>query len=613
MKVTSNRVKFTDTLKNIFRYKKSGYLRYFHNIVGNKLYFSFAASVCMTLLDSIGIGFVLALLQSIFIPVESTENSILDKLHDALGYLGFDKTGNTTLLFISLAMFVFKGCMSYIQMFLQASINSKILSETRREIVKNISELKFLKFISTDLGTIQNISTTEISRLNNALINYINTIQFVIMSACYIIIAFCSNLVFALLVMFFAGILLYFYNFIIVYFKKLSAEISIKGNKYNSYLFQLLNNYKYLKTTNSIANYKSRIITEINEQETISLKFAKINALTISAREPVILLIVGLVIITYYQISNEISTMIIFSLFLFYRTLNYILLAQSNWQNFHQFAGSMNNIIHTQNNLQRSVEIESTNMYPGLSNEILLQNAEVKIEEKTILSGINLSILRNSTTALIGKSGAGKSTLASVISGLIPLSRGKMTIDGQSLEHFNVGSYRSSIGYVSQDAVIFNDSIYNNVTLWCDKNKDNEEKFRRITKLSQLDDLIFNYKEREDTLLGDNGIILSGGQKQRISIARELFKNTEIIILDEATSSLDTSTENLIKENINSLSGKTTMIIIAHRLSTIKGADNIVLLDDGRIIASGNYDELMLDSELFRDMIKLQNTGHGFV
>ena len=122
-------------------------------------------------------------------------------------------------------------------MYLQAFINSQILSETRRQIVEDISNLKFLKFISTEIGTIQNISTTEINRLNNALTNYINTIQYTIMSFCYILIAVYSNLLFATMVMVFAGILLYFYNFIIIYFKKLSAQISSKGNTYNSYLF----------------------------------------------------------------------------------------------------------------------------------------------------------------------------------------------------------------------------------------------------------------------------------------------------------------------------------------------------------------------------------------
>ena len=567
----------------------------------------------MTILDSIGIGLILALLQGLFVTSESTNNSVLFRINDLFTHLGISTVNNSTLLVICVIMFLFKGVMSYLQMYLQAFINSQILSETRRQIVEDISNLKFLKFISTEIGTIQNISTTEINRLNNALTNYINTIQYTIMSFCYILIAVYSNLLFATMVLVFAGILLYFYNFIIIYFKKLSAQVSSKGNTYNSYLFQLLNNYKYLKTTDAISTYKSKIINEINSQEIISLKFSKITALTISAREPIILLIVGIVIVTYYQITGGISTMIIYSLILFYRTLNYILLGQSNWQNFHQFAGSMHNIIQTQKELKKEVEVNSAIEYPGLIKEIILKDVELRINGNLILEDINLTLPKNSTTALIGKSGAGKSTLASIICGLIPVDKGKVLIDGKLMHEYNIRDYRKSIGYVSQDAVIFNDSIYNNITLWSDKSSSNIEKFLNIIRLSELAELLEQYAEQEDTVVGDNGIILSGGQKQRISIARELFKETDVIIMDEATSSLDSTTEHLIKSNIDLLSGRTTMVIIAHRLSTIRSADNIVLMDSGKISMSGKYEYLNQNSKLFRDMIKLQNTGHGFL
>ncbi|MBL0117414.1 MAG: ATP-binding cassette domain-containing protein [Saprospiraceae bacterium] len=186
-------------------------------------------------------------------------------------------------------------------------------------------------------------------------------------------------------------------------------------------------------------------------------------------------------------------------------------------------------------------------------------------------------------------------------------------IDGNELKNYNILEYRNSIGYVSQDAVIFNDSIYNNITLWGEKSELNIRNFHRTIRLSELDELLEQYPEKEDTILGDNGIILSGGQKQRISIARELFKNTEIIIMDEATSSLDSTTEHLVKTNINLLTGNSTMIIIAHRLSTIQSVENILLMDAGKILISGNYDYLIQNSQLFKEMISLQNMSDGFI
>ncbi|MBK8354937.1 MAG: ATP-binding cassette domain-containing protein [Saprospiraceae bacterium] len=159
--------------------------------------------------------------------------------------------------------------------------------------------------------------------------------------------------------------------------------------------------------------------------------------------------------------------------------------------------------------------------------------------------------------------------------------------------------------------MIFNESIYNNVTLWTGDTIDDRSFFNEIAELTHLSDLINGLPERENTILGDNGLMLSGGQKQRISIARELYKKTEIIVLDEATSSLDSTTETLIRENLKNLNGLVTFIIIAHRLSTIQNADNIVLLNDGKIAATGTFDQLMKSSELFRNTIQLQNTGHA--
>lgn len=611
MKKNSEKGRYNNFFKNIFSYKKSGYLKYFHEVVGNKLYYSFSASVVMTFLDGIGIGFLLAILQIIITPESSNDHTILIKINELLNWIHIGSVNIYGLLTFSISLFLFKGLMSYIQMYLQAHITSKILTKTRASLINSISEMRYDTFIKTDGGTIHNISTIEVNRLNNALHNYLNTMQHIIMAVCYIGLAVFTNFRFVILVFISGGVLLYFYNFLIVYFKQLSTEISKKGNLYNSYLSQLLNNYKYLKTTNAISAYKARLISEINASEEISLKFWKINAFTNSAREPIILLIAGVVIFGYYQWTGQINSVIIYSILLFYRTLNYILLAQSNWQSFHQFSGSIDNIIDTQTRLYNSVENHGGKEFAQFHESIKLKDVDISINNHKILSNVDLNIRKNSTLAIIGKSGSGKTTLASVITGLIPIAKGHLQIDGIALNEYDITSYRSKIGYVSQDPVIFNDSIFNNVTLWAEDNQENQTLFEETASLTHLSELISGLPEQENTMLGDNGMMLSGGQKQRISIARELFKKTEIIVMDEATSSLDSGTENLIRENLKALDGKVTFIIIAHRFSTIQNADNIVLLNDGKISAYGSFDQMMKNSELFRTMVQIQSTSHA--
>ena len=235
-----------------------------------------------------------------------------------------------------------------------------------------------------------------------------------------------------------------------------------------------------------------------------------------------------------------------------------------------------------------------------------MQKISLKLKDKLILNDINLNVPKNKTIGIVGQSGAGKTTLINVLNGLIPPTTGKLRIDDTEVSSFSLSNFRSQIGYVSQDPVIFNDSLFNNVTLWAEKNRENLKKFQNAIYIALLDQLMRSYPMKEDTILGEKGVILSGGQKQRVAIARELYKNVEIIILDEATSSLDSNTENQIKENIDALQGTYTLIIIAHRLSTIKNANHIYVVENGTVVAGGNYTELLANSPEFRKLIHQQ-------
>ena len=181
-----------------------------------------------------------------------------------------------------------------------------------------------------------------------------------------------------------------------------------------------------------------------------------------------------------------------------------------------------------------------------------------------------------------------------------------MYSDEESIDKFDIRSYREKVGYITQEAVIFDDTLFNNITMWDEKNEENLEKFHQTLKMVALDSFYAGLKDKENTALGNNGILVSGGQKQRISIARELYREVDLLILDEATSALDSETERYIKDSIDLLQGKTTIVIIAHRLSTIKDVDCIYLMHDGEIVESGEYQNLLAKSEKFRKMVQLQ-------
>ncbi|MAN87773.1 MAG: hypothetical protein CL555_13350 [Algoriphagus sp.] len=223
-----------------------------------------------------------------------------------------------------------------------------------------------------------------------------------------------------------------------------------------------------------------------------------------------------------------------------------------------------------------------------------------------VLDKINISLDPLKTYAFVGESGSGKTTLVNLVIGLLSPSEGHIIVNGMERNKVDISTYRRKFGYITQESVIFNDTLFNNITLWSEKTPENIQLFQNAIKLANLQEFLEDLPEKEETFLGDNGILISGGQKQRVSIARELYKNVDVLIFDEATSALDSETERAIQANIDNLMGKFTIIIIAHRLSTIKKADCIYLMEKGKIKDSGSFQTLLGKSLKFKKMVELQ-------
>ncbi|MDC3007697.1 ABC transporter ATP-binding protein/permease [Candidatus Pelagibacter sp.] len=245
---------------------------------------------------------------------------------------------------------------------------------------------------------------------------------------------------------------------------------------------------------------------------------------------------------------------------------------------------------------------------------LIFKNAEINFKnvkfsyssnsEDKVLNGINLKFLGGQMTSLVGHSGAGKSTILNLIPRFYDISDGDITIDDQSIYKTKIESLRNNISLVSQETTLFDDTIKNNIKY---ANVDaTDEEILKVAKLSYCDEFINLLPKKYDTIIGENGIRLSGGEKQRISIARAMMKKSSIILLDEATSSLDSEIESKIQEALSILTKNRTTIVIAHRLSTILNSNNIFVIDSGNVVASGNHDELLQNSKLYKNFYEKQ-------
>lgn len=236
--------------------------------------------------------------------------------------------------------------------------------------------------------------------------------------------------------------------------------------------------------------------------------------------------------------------------------------------------------------------------------EITYQNVAFRYEQQDVLKDINLTIHKGKMIALVGKSGAGKSTMADLLPRFYDVTAGGILIDGQDIRDLKMHDVRGLMGMVSQEAILFNDTVFNNIAF----GQPDADKGAVIqaAKIANAHEFIVQLENSYDTPIGDRGMKLSGGQRQRLTIARAIFKNPPILILDEATSALDTESEKLVQEALDKLMENRTTIVIAHRLSTIQHANEIVVLDKGEINERGTHDELIVLNGIYKRLVEMQ-------
>jgi ABC-type multidrug transport system fused ATPase/permease subunit len=578
--------------------------------MGVKLIFNIILAVFLGLMDGIGLALFIPLLNFVNSdPATSAAGQDMGGMSFLIN--GFSMVGVPlnliTVLCLMVIIFTLKGLLNYRLSMEQIDLRQKYMVTLRLNQIKDLERLSFNGFLKLDAGQIQNALTAEVGKNLQAMVQFLLTTKSLIVLISYIMLAFIANWSFALFIIVGGYLSNLFYSKLINSVKINSVDISVRGNLFSSYIIQCIHSFKYLKATNYFNRYSLMLKRVINEVEALNRKIGKSQAITGSTREPIIIAIVAVVILVQTQYFGASLGSVLLSLLLFYRALNGLIIVQSSWQSFMQNVGGLQSISNLKDVMEDSYEIHSNILAPIYMQTIQIKDLTFAYGDKIVLENINLTINKNETVAFVGESGSGKSTLANLLITLLHPKTGDILIDGSSIFNYDLNSFRGRIGYIAQEPVIFTDTVYNNITFWAEKTEENLARFWDVINKVALNTFMQGLESKEDTLLGDNGMLVSGGQKQRISIARELYKDIDILIMDEATSALDSETENFIQDSINALHGKYTMVIIAHRLSTIKKADNIYLLENGKVSGEGNFNALISSSAVFNRMVSLQN------
>ena len=389
---------------------------------------------------------------------------------------------------------------------------------------------------------------------------------------------------------------------------KVTTEQMIKAGSFMSYLVEIFKNHKIIKIFQNENYEKNRAGIVLEE---LKLKGQKIAEIMVRA-SPIMEFLTGIMIACLVYVAailvsnNELEVSKFFSflaaMMLAYQPVRSLATLNMTIQQGLAGAKRVLPVIDEKPEIKDKENLKNLEFNRG---EIIFENVNFNYtKEGKTLKSVNLKFPGEKMTALVGQSGAGKSTILNLIPRFYNIQGGDIKIDQQSIYDYSIYSLRKGISLVSQDTTLFDDTVKNNIA-YANLNA-TEEEIKEAAKNSFADEFIQKLPNKYDTLIGENGIRLSGGEKQRLSIARAILKKSPVILLDEATSSLDAETESKIQKAINFLTEGRTTIVIAHRLSTILNSDKIYVIENGQVIDSGSHDELLNKSTIYKNFYEKQ-------
>ncbi|MBK1633387.1 ABC transporter ATP-binding protein [Thiohalocapsa halophila] len=578
------------------------YLRVFQSYLGARMYLVFAFTLVAALAEGVGILMLLPLLQGLEGAAApgaqgaEAPTGIGKVLHDLLAGFGWSDSTVAVVLII-IAAFIAKGALTFGALGFNAYLRAQLLRELKGRLFDDYSRMSYRYYSQRDTGHFINAINEQITQTLQSFNFLAQLVSQLVNIVIYSALAFVVAWRFGLMALVVGVVLLLFFRRLSSYVRALSRKMAGENGHLANLLIQFLHAFKYLTATDQVRPLRSTVNASIGRLTGYQMRTGIAGAFTAAVGEPIAVTAMMVIVLLQMVVMQQPLVPIMVSIILFYRGISTTLQLQGTWQKTLNHIGAVE-LVRDEFAAQREHrEPGGTQPAPPLAEGISLRSVSFGYtpELGDVLHDISFDIPVRTSVALVGESGAGKSTLADLLTLVLKPRSGQLLIDGVPGEQIQRASWRRQIGYVSQETVVFDDTIANNICMWAgDAAADHVllKRVRTAARQAHIAHFIETLPEGYHTVVGDRGMRLSGGQRQRLFIARELFRRPSLLILDEATSALDTDSERALQQSIDGLKGQLTVVIIAHRLSTIRNVDRVYVFDRGRLVEQGSYQDL---------------------
>lgn len=594
-------------------------LNIFFNVLSTILsLFSFA-----TIIPVLQILFGLSEANAVYIPLEQAVGveEMIDILNNNLHYwmqMQIDARGPQYVLMLLGVVLVgltgLKCLTAWLANFFMVPIRTGVLRDLRAQLYKKVVSLPIGYFTEERKGDVMSRMTSDVNEVEASIMSTLDMLfKDPVMILVYLITLFLVSwqlTIFSLLLLPLAALL-------IGRIGRSLKRASTKGQEQNAEILtqidETLGGLRVVKAFNAENKLTARFVRLINDTRSTFNRINRryylahpVSEFLGTALIATLLWFGGTLILGKYS-SIDAATFIYYVV-IFYSVINPAKdLSKATYSIRRGMASveRIDKILNTENNI---IELPCPEKLSDFQSVIRYENVSFAYRpERPVLRHINLDIRKGQTVALVGQSGSGKTTMADLLPRFYDPQEGRITIDGIDIRELKTHDLRAMMGNVNQEAILFNDTFYNNITFGVEHAT--MEEVRHAARIANADDFIMATPDQYQTTIGDRGSRLSGGQRQRISIARAILKNPPILILDEATSALDTESEKLVQEALENLMKDRTTLVVAHRLSTIRNADLICVMHEGEIVEQGTHDQLLALNGYYRRLIEMQQTN----